>query len=124
MKSAPASAKDREQLLRLQARAMPERRLQASIVADARKLGVRYVYHPWRSDHSEKGWPDLILLYNGRGIAAELKAEGKPLPAEQERWLHELALVPGLRAYCWRPSDYLAGRVTEALLWLAGRSEA
>lgn len=69
------------------------------------------VYHTWKSIHSPAGFPDLCMTRNpwnfkkeGRVIFAELKTErGKPTPDQQE-WLDNLYMAPGVEAYLWRPS--------------------
>ena len=109
----------RDELLALNAGQWSERDLQNAIIADLKKLGVRLCYHTWNSKHSQAGFPDLIALHDGRGLAAELKREKAAAKAEQVAWLHAFGLMPGLRAYLWRPSDYLSGRVAETLIWLA-----
>jgi hypothetical protein len=105
------------------ARAMTEKELAYNVLDAARKLGWR-VYYTRYSLHSPKGWPDLVLIREvneeqARIIFAELKVElrGKrgQLTPEQEETLHLLAMT-GHGAYCWRPSDWFAGRIDEVLL--------
>lgn len=126
MSSAPPAANtiDRDELLRLQALAMSEPQLQNKIIADAKALGVRWCYHTWNSQHSAAGMPDLLLLHDGRAIAAELKREGKSATAAQVAVLHQFGLLAGVEAFLWRPSDYLAGRVAAALLRLVAHGDA
>ena len=113
----------RAELLSMTASQWSERDLQDAIIADLKKLGIRLYYHTWNSRHSQAGFPDLIALHDGRGLAVELKRETAPAKAEQVAWLHAFGLFPGMRAALWRPSDYLSGRVAGTLLWLAGRAE-
>jgi hypothetical protein len=61
-------------------------------------------YHTWWSQHSAPGFPDLVLLRPPRLIFAELKVHARVTGA-QETWLNELALVPGVETYLWRPAD-------------------
>ena len=112
-----------DERIRVEARTWTESRLQQSIIADILTLGVRrdLIYHTWNSRKSTPGFPDLIALHNGRGLAIELKSEGGKASDAQRAWLHAFGLLPGMRGDIWRPSDYLAGRCHEALLWLIGR---
>lgn len=96
------------------AKHMSEKALQANITRQA-KFMRWHVYHTWNSLHSQRGFPDLLMLKDGRGLAVELKREGADLPDEQRAWLEEFAKVRGFDAYCWRPSDWLTGRVEKAL---------
>lgn len=83
------------------------------------------VYHVFETRNYAKrtssGFPDLVLVKDGRIIFAELKREtGKVSPAQQV-WLD--ALVPCSEVYVWRPSDWetvervLALPVTQADRW-------
>lgn len=99
----------------LVARGMSESELLAHVVRMARELGW-IVYHAWRSDHSEAGFPDLVCLRRmpDRVLVAELKREGKdPTPA-QLTWLGYFEAV-GVPAYVWRPGDWVDGSI-EAVL--------
>lgn len=84
--------------------AMSERELLQSIKDAARQCGWR-VYHTWLSAHSAKGWPDLVLLKDGRMLAWELKSEKGKLTPEQQAWLDELSEVSGVYAQVIRPQD-------------------
>jgi hypothetical protein len=54
----------------------------------------------------KKGFPDLIIIYNGRNLALELKTEkGKP-SEDQEAWIN------GLQAHGW--TGYIAYGFDEA----------
>lgn len=112
----------RDELLALNARQWSERDLQDAIIEDLKKLGVRQYYHTWNSRHSQAGFPDLIAIHDGRGLAVELKREKASATVEQVAWLHAFGLFPGMRVALWRPSDYLSCRVADTLLWLAGRA--
>jgi hypothetical protein len=82
-----------------------EKQFQAAVVQLAQWNDWR-VFHPWTSVHSAAGWPDLTLLRNGRLVVAELKRDGRQPTILQKAWLDELAHVPGVEAYLWRPSDW------------------
>lgn len=73
------------------------------------------VYHTWRSDHSEAGFPDLVLVKPGREekagrlIFAELKSRRGKLSPAQHTWLDLLGhTLPGVEVYTWRPADWPA----------------
>ena len=78
-------------------------------------------YHPWKSSHSVKGFPDCTMVRGGSLIFAELKSEKGKISEAQARWLRELSVfggrelsVFGIRdltfprfgVYVWRPSDW------------------
>lgn len=54
-----------------------------------------------------KGWPDLFLCHEARGIvlARELKIPPNQLTPEQNKWLLVLCAV-GINAKVWRPADW------------------
>ena len=63
------------------------------------------VYHTWRSDHSEAGFPDLTLVRDGELRFAELKRDGKHVTQAQAEWLGALAGAK-IKVAVWRPSDW------------------
>ena len=65
------------------------------------------VYHTKLSWGSTKGFPDLVMLREGRLIFAELKSDRGCASPEQEQWLAELRKT-GSEVYLWRPSDVQA----------------
>lgn len=71
----------------------------------ARRCGWR-AYRVLRSKGSTPGVPDLMLLKPGRIIFAELKNEKGDPTAAQSEWLAELATVPGVETFLWRPQDW------------------
>lgn len=81
-----------------------EREFQAEVLQLAALFGWR-CYHPFDSRRSTRGWPDLALLRGDRLVFAELKSMAGKVRPEQQEWLDELALVPGVESYLWRPSD-------------------
>ena len=98
---------------------LSEKQLSQCIVDLAQLLGWRS-YRTWRSLHSPAGFPDLVMVRKGQLIFAELKSDkGRLTPAQQE-WLDALHEVgdynDSVRTYLWRPADWFAGRVDEALL--------
>ena len=62
-------------------------------------------YFTWRSDHSPKGFPDLIFLRGDRMVVAELKVGTNTPSAEQEAWLAAFRLI-GAEVFVWRPEDW------------------
>lgn len=61
------------------------------------------------------GFPDLVAVRKGQLIFAELKSERGTLSIGQRTWLVLIGSVPGIRVCIWRPRDWLAGTVLEAL---------
>jgi len=96
------------------AKAMREKELSQLIFDAARKLGWLVARYPtWRPTGTVAGFPDLVLLRNGRLIFAELKSEkGEPIPAQQE-WLDALREVATV--YVWKPRNWLSGEIAEIL---------
>lgn len=74
-------------------------------VLDVARLGGWLAYHTHDSRHSERGWPDVALLRPPRLVVAELKVGRRQVTPEQRVWLDELARVPGVESYVWRPAD-------------------
>lgn len=86
-----------------------ERDFRATVIGMARALGWMG-YHPWISIHSEAGFPDLVLVRDGKLIFAELKTEVGKLTEAQKEWIRQLALCMDkstcvVDVYVWRPSD-------------------
>lgn len=52
-----------------------------------------------------KGWPDLVLMKNGKTVYAELKTEKGQVSPAQRAW-HDDCLLYGIIVYVWRPSDW------------------
>ena len=94
---------------RLLAKAMTEKELQQDVTDLAKALNW-LVYHTWNSKHSASGYPDLVMLRGARGIAVELKREGKDVTPAQEKWLEAYALA-GFWADVWRPRDWVTGYI-------------
>ena len=82
---------------------MTEKKFMQNVIDLANILGFA-VYHTHDSRRSQSGWPDLVMVKDGRFVAAELKSENGPVTASQQAWLDELAMVPGIESYLWRPS--------------------
>jgi hypothetical protein len=96
---------------------LTERDLSSLVVELARLGGWTHRYHTWSSQKSPRGFPDWILVKDGRMLAVELKSEKGPVRPEQTEWLDALSEVPGVECYLWRPSDW-----DEIVLTLTGKS--
>lgn len=85
-------------------------------VRDLAKLRSWLVYHTHRSDRSEPGFPDLIMVHprTGQFLAIELKSATGRLSADQRRWLDALRTA-GITAEMWRPEDLQCGHVARLL---------
>lgn len=81
-------------------------------VTQAARLYGWMVYHTWRSDHSEKGWPDLVLVKGSCALFRELKTDKEQPSPEQQAWGDAL-LAAGCDWDVWRPKDW--DRIEETL---------
>lgn len=79
-----------------------EAEFQSAIVDAARALGWLCVHFP-RMQGNPSGWPDWIMLRDGRWLVVELKREDGKLSRHQRDWLERLA-AHGAETYVWRPS--------------------
>ncbi len=85
-----------------------EAAFQAKVIELAESLGWEreLIFHPWRSDRSTPGFPDLVLCKPPRLIFAELKTDkAPPPPPEQQKWLDALGAC-GNGGYLWRPRHW------------------
>lgn len=64
------------------------------------------VYHTYDSRRSNPGFPDLVLVKDGRLIFAELKTASGRLSQYQRQWLFMLGLVDGIEVAVWRPEHW------------------
>lgn len=85
---------------------LSERQFMAQVQKYAKVMGWRW-YHTYRSDRSEAGFPDLVLVRRPRVVFAEIKAQRTPVTDAQRAWLEELRAC-GQEAYVFRPSDWKA----------------
>ena len=99
-------------------RGHPEDDFQRTVIELAQTLGwrvahfrsVQVVYKnrtAWQTpvQADGRGFPDLLMLREGRQLVAELKSEAGELSQEQAEWL--AAFQSGhVEAYVWKPSDY------------------
>lgn len=91
---------------------------EAELMAEVRKLAKQLgwlVYHTHRSDRSEAGFPDLVLVRPPFVLYRELKSEKGRLRKEQEVWLHTLGEA-GQDVGVWKPHDMAPnGRIPREL---------
>lgn len=80
-----------------------EKEFQAAVVALAKQNGW-IVHHHFDSRRSEPGWPDLVLIRDGKLLIRELKTEIGEESPEQIVWLAALRSC-GVDAETWRPSQ-------------------
>lgn len=85
-------------------RQVSEREFMDTITAYA-KLRRWEWYHTFNSMHSRKGFPDLVLVRDGRLVFAEVKRQTGSVSDEQQYWI-DLLTAAGAEAYVWRPSDW------------------
>jgi hypothetical protein len=85
---------------------LTEKAFQGQVIGLAKTLGWE-VYHPFLSVFSERGWPDLSMVHEGRGrlLFAELKSDTGKLTKHQEKWLR-LLRAAGAECYLWKPADF------------------
>lgn len=84
--------------------AIPEREFQDQVTALAAKAGW-LVYHTYDSRRSQAGFPDLVMLRDGRCVVAELKSERGRLTDDQVRWVAAWDATDA-EVFVWRPSDW------------------
>ena len=77
-----------------------EKEWQAQVVSLAKQMSWK-IYHPFRSDRSEPGWPDLSLVRD-RIVMLELKTEKGKLSDAQKDWIRAL-LNAQVEVYVCRP---------------------
>jgi hypothetical protein len=100
---------EERELARLRGK-LTERDWQAQVVQLAQLYGWR-TYHTLRSQGSEAGFPDLVLVRPPMLLFAELKTDrGRIAPAQRE-WLGDFELVAAaagaaVHVDVWRPSDF------------------
>lgn len=64
------------------------------------------VYHTHDSRRSAPGFPDLVMLRDGRMIVCELKTLRGKLTDDQRFWLDQFAQCDGVeRVEVWRPNQ-------------------
>ncbi len=115
----------RAEFQRIEAKALPEDTLTEHVLRTAHDFHWRAVHfraartiQGWRTPlqgPTAKGFPDMVLVRDGRILFRELKAEKGKLTPEQAEWIDAL-LLAGQDAGVWRPSGWLDGTIVKALL--------
>jgi hypothetical protein len=100
----------------IQAAIMPEKQLQAAVIAQAQRAGW-LVYHTFDSRRSQPGYPDLHLVHPGLKLSLfrELKTQTGRLSEQQKVWIHHLEQA-GADVAIWRPIDYYNGTIAHTLM--------
>ena len=81
-----------------------EKQFQADVIRHAKRQAWK-CYHTHDSRRSAAGFPDLVLIRNGKLMVVELKTDVGRVSAEQATWL-ELFAECGVPAMTWRPKDW------------------
>jgi hypothetical protein len=78
-----------------------------SAVIDLCKVYGYEYYHTWKSIHSPKGFPDLVMVNPSKKklVIAELKTDNGKITKFQEDWIQWLKDC-GVEAQVWRPKDW------------------
>lgn len=106
------------------AKRMTEKELLDNVRSAAKQFGWM-VYHTHRSDRSEPGFPDLMLIKGTHLLAVELKTEtGRTTPA-QDAWLDAFRGVTHRPdALIWRPRHWVSRDIVNTLALPAGGQRA
>ena len=107
-------------------RTQTERQFQNFVIARALNNGWTYYHAPdnkpdksGRIQNIVKGFPDMVLVKDGKIAYAELKTQTGRASVEQKEWLQKLAAT-GADTFIWRPSmwkdinAYLAGELEDS----------
>jgi hypothetical protein len=86
---------------------VPEHAFLQRVRQTAQLFGWR-IYHTHDSRRSEPGFPDVVLVRDGRLIFAELKTDTGRITAAQLAWLTALEQCSNVEAHIWRPRDWPA----------------
>ena len=90
--------------------ALTEAQFQTLVIEMATEIYGWEVFHDGDSRRSNAGFPDLVLVKDGKLIFAELKREKESYPSkDQRKWLAKLRDVgnstDNVLAVLWRPSS-------------------
>lgn len=81
---------------------MSERQFQNHVVKMAEARHWR-CYHTFDSRRSQPGFPDLVMIKDGRLLFVELKTMRGRVTTDQTDWLSALGQAKNVLAYVWRP---------------------
>lgn len=88
-------------------------------VLDLAKARDWLAYHVRNSKagviQGDPGFPDLVLVRDGRLVFTELKSETNRTTEAQRAWLARLLEVREVTTVIWRPSDWLSGAIERIL---------
>lgn len=95
---------------------MTEMQLQSAVLEIATQLGWLH-YHTYRSDRSDKGFPDLVLVHpdKERVVWVECKTGKGIVSPEQTLWHDNLAACD-CEVYVIRPAHLDSGEVADILM--------
>jgi len=99
--------------LHAQALAMTEKDLLEQCRGAAKVLGL-LLYHTYRSDRSEPGFPDLVIVGRRGVLIRELKTQRGTVTPAQQTWLNALDDA-GVDADVWRPMSLISGQIVDEL---------
>lgn len=89
------------------ARQISEERFMNDVIDYAVLCGWRLIYHvPDSRRVTSAGFPDLVMVRNGRLLFIECKKVGGVLSLAQNAWLFELGKVPGVEVTVATPEDW------------------
>jgi len=98
---------------------MDERALTGKVIRECGRHGLLVHHCPdSRRCTGTPGLPDLIVLGGREILLAELKGRDGETSSVQDLWLYHLHQA-GVPYYVWRPQDWEAGTIQEALEKLA-----
>jgi len=90
-----------------------EAHFQDAVIELCKLLNVAW-YHPYFSQRSAAGWPDLALCGPGGFMLRELKTDKGRLTRDQEKW-GSMLRAAGISWDVWRPDDLQSGRIQREL---------
>ena len=100
------------------AQAISEKELLQTVIELA-EVNAWKCYHVFESAkyarRTSKGFPDLLLIRDGKLIVAELKSEKGSLTNDQAQWLSEFEQCDRVQVFIWTPFSLLDGRIEEVL---------
>ena len=87
-----------------------EKKFMRDVIKELKWFGWTLVYHAWDSTNSEVGFPDIIAVRKGRGLALECKSQHDRTKPErrrrQQEWVDNFDAIPGFIGRIVRPSDW------------------